>query len=63
MVIVQEDDELHEHIIYYHSRNLIGPELNYSHIENLALVAIQFVVAFLNQFQLPICYDASLKLL
>jgi hypothetical protein len=28
MVIVQEDDELHEHVIYYISQNLVGRELN-----------------------------------
>jgi hypothetical protein len=43
MVLVQEDDELHEHIVYYLSRNLVSPELNYSHIEKLALAAIHAV--------------------
>ena len=43
MVLVQEDDELHEHIIYYLSRNLVGPELKYSHVEKLALVFIHTV--------------------
>jgi hypothetical protein len=43
MVLIQEDDELHEHIIYYLSQNLVGPECNYSHIENLALVVIHAV--------------------
>jgi hypothetical protein len=43
MVLVQEDDELHEHVIYYLSRNLVGPELNYSHVEKLALVVIHTV--------------------
>jgi len=37
MVIFQEDDDLHEEVIYYLSRNTIGQELNYSHIEKLAL--------------------------
>ena len=27
MVLVQEDDEIHEHIVYYLSRNMAGPEL------------------------------------
>jgi hypothetical protein len=26
MVLVQEDDELHEHVIYYRSQNLVDPE-------------------------------------
>jgi hypothetical protein len=37
MVLVQEDDELQEHVIYYLSRALMGPELRYSHVEKLAL--------------------------
>jgi hypothetical protein len=43
MVLVQEDDELHEHVIYYLSQNLVGPELNYSHVENLALDVVHTV--------------------
>ena len=37
MVLVQEDDELHEHVIYYLSQNLIYAEIHYSHLEKLAL--------------------------
>jgi hypothetical protein len=43
MVLVQEDDELHEHVIYYLSRTLLGPELNYTHVEKLALVVVHAV--------------------
>jgi hypothetical protein len=43
MVLVQEDDELHEHVIYYLSRNLVGPELKYSHVEKLALAVVHAV--------------------
>jgi hypothetical protein len=43
MVLVQEDDELYEHVIYYLSRNLVSPELKYSHVETLALAAIHAV--------------------
>ena len=43
MVLVQEDDELREHVIYYLSRNLVGPELNYSHVEKVVLVVIYAV--------------------
>jgi hypothetical protein len=43
MVLVQEDDELREHVIYYLSRNLVGPELKYSHVEKLALVVVHAV--------------------
>jgi hypothetical protein len=37
MVLVQEDDLLKENVIYYLSRGLVRPELNYSHVEKLAL--------------------------
>jgi hypothetical protein len=43
MVLVQEDDELHEHVIYYLSQNLVGPERNYSHIEKTALAVVNVV--------------------
>ena len=43
MVLVQEDDELHEYIFYYLSQTLVNPELNYSHVENLALVVVHEV--------------------
>jgi hypothetical protein len=43
MVLVQEDDELHEYVIYYLSRNLVGSELKYSHIEKLVLVVVRAV--------------------
>jgi hypothetical protein len=43
MVLVQEDDEIHEHVIYYFSQTLLGPELNYTHIEKLALVVVHAV--------------------
>eukprot|EP00253_Pinus_taeda_P031190 PITA_31190 len=39
MVLVQEDDALTEHVIYYLSRGLIGPELRYSPVEKLALTS------------------------
>jgi hypothetical protein len=40
MVLVQEDDSFSEYVIYYLSRGLVGPELNYSHIEKLVLAAV-----------------------
>ena len=43
VVLVQEDDKLVEHVIYYLSRALVGPELKYSHIEKLALATIYAV--------------------
>jgi hypothetical protein len=43
MVLVQKDDELHKHVIYYLSRTLLSLELNYTHVENLALVVVHAV--------------------
>ena len=43
MVLVQEDEELHEHVIYYLNRNLIDAEIHYSHVEKLALATVHAV--------------------
>ena len=43
MVLVQEDEELHEHVIYYLCRKLIDAEICYSHVEKLALATIHAV--------------------
>ena len=43
MVLVQEEEELQEHFIYYLSQNLINIEICYSHVENLALATIHAV--------------------
>ena len=43
MVLVQEDEELHEHVIYYLSWNLIDAELLYSHVEKLSLATVHAV--------------------
>ena len=43
MVLVQEDEELHEHVIYYLSQNLIDAKIRYSHVEKLALATIHVV--------------------
>ena len=43
MVLVQEDEELHEHVIYYLSWNLINAEICYYHVEKLALATIHAV--------------------
>jgi hypothetical protein len=46
MVLVQEDDFLSKYVIYYLSRGLVGPEINYSHIKKLTLVAVHAVQWF-----------------
>jgi hypothetical protein len=65
MVLVQEDDSLQEHAIYYLNKSLVEVELSYAHVEKLALVAVHiaqrlrhylslrktYVVACLNPFQ------------
>jgi hypothetical protein len=43
MLLVQEDYELHEHVIYYLSRNLVSPKLKYSHVENVSLVVVHAI--------------------
>ena len=39
-MLVQEDDKLVEHVVYYLSRALVVPELKYSHVEKLALAVV-----------------------
>jgi len=46
MVLVQEDEFNNEHVIYYLSRTLNLIELTYSHVEKLALAAVQAVQRF-----------------
>jgi hypothetical protein len=46
MVLVQEDDSFSEYVIYYLSQGLVGPKLNYSHIEKLALATVHAVQRF-----------------
>ena len=43
MVLVQEDEELQEHVIYYLSRNLIDAGIHFSHFEKLALATVHVV--------------------
>ena len=43
VVLVQEDDKLQEHVIYYLSRPLSRPKLRYSHVEKLALATVYVV--------------------
>ena len=65
MVLVQEDEELHEHVIYYLSQNLIDAKQCDIHVEMLALATVHavqhlrhyillrqtLVVAHINSFQ------------
>ena len=43
VVLVQEDDKLREHGVYYLSCALAGPKLRYSHVEKLALATVYVV--------------------
>lgn len=38
--MVQEDENMQEHIIYYLSRSLVDTELSYAHVEKLALLEV-----------------------
>ena len=49
VVLVQEDDKLQEHVVYYLSCALAGPELRYSHVKKLAL-AVMYVVQRLRHY-------------
>ena len=42
VVLVQEDDKLQEHVVYYLIHALARPKLRYSHVEKLALLFILF---------------------
>jgi hypothetical protein len=46
MVLLQEDEHDTEHVIYYLSKTISGPELRYSHVEKLALETFIFVQIF-----------------
>jgi hypothetical protein len=46
MVLVQEDDWFSEYVIYYLIQGLVGLELNYTHLEKLALAAVHAVQRF-----------------
>ena len=43
IVLVQDDDDGNEHVIYYLSRNLLDPETRYAHVEKLVLAMVQEV--------------------
>lgn len=49
MVLVQTDDQLNEHVIYYISKGLIGAELCYAHVEKLALIVV-LIVQYLQHY-------------
>ena len=46
MVLVQDDDDGNEHVIYYLSLNLLDTEACYAHVEKLALAAVHAVQRF-----------------
>jgi hypothetical protein len=52
MVLVQEDNLLEEHVIYYLRRGLVGPELNYSHVEKLTLASMHVFQRFCHYIML-----------
>ena len=54
VVLVQEDNKLVEHVVYYLSRALAGLELRYSHVEKLAL-AVVYAVQRLRHYILVEC--------
>ena len=73
MVLVQDDDDGDEHVVYYLSRNLLDPETRYAHVEKLGLAAVHAVQRFRHYILLrtitvvsdcnPMTYILSRKLL
>lgn len=62
MVLVQDDDEGHEHVIYYLSRSLFNIETHYAHVEKLALAVVQSVQLFQHYILLrtrTVIYDCN----
>ena len=53
MVLVQEDEKLQDHLIYYLSRNLIDMELCYTHVEKLALATVHVIQCLRHYIFLP----------
>ena len=43
VILVQEDDKLQDHVVYYLSRALAEPKIRYSHIEKLAFATVYVV--------------------
>ena len=41
--LVQEDEELQEHVIYYLSQNLSDTKIHYSYVKKLALATVHAV--------------------
>ena len=46
MVLVQDDDDDTEHVIYYLSRNLLDTETRYAYVKKLALATVYAVQCF-----------------
>ena len=46
MVLAQDLSDGHEHVIYYLSKSLASPKLNYTHVEKLALAVVLAVQRF-----------------
>ena len=46
MVLVQDDDDGNEHVVYYLLQNLLDTEMSYAHVEKLALAAVHAVQRF-----------------
>ena len=46
MVLAQQSHDGHKHVVYYLSKRLDGPNLNYTHVDKLGLVAVLAVQRF-----------------
>ena len=48
MVLVYDDDDGNEHVVYYLSHNLLDTKTCYTHVEKLALATVPAVHQFLH---------------
>lgn len=46
MMLVQDDDDGHEDVVYYLNQNLFDTKTRYAHVEKLALVVVHVVRRF-----------------
>lgn len=46
MVLVQDDDDVNEHVVYYLSQTIIDIETRYAHVEKLSLAVVHAIQRF-----------------
>lgn len=59
MVLVQDDDDGDEHVIYYLSQNIFDVESRYTHVEKLALAVVQCFQHYILLRKITMIYDCN----